>query len=147
MTVSNPIRGNAGLLATFKISGGADPANDFSGDLKAVNITSDDKDDSDLTFEEAAQGETKDYTLEVTALQSTAAGSFWRFLWDNPGGEFDVVYGPHGNAVPSTEQPHFSMTVKASGKPQIGGEAKRAKDRYSFDYELEVLTGPELVTA
>lgn len=142
MTVSTGIRGNAGILATFAI--GVAPAKDFEGDVKAFTIDSEDKDDSDLTFEEASTGETKDYKVTVTALQSTAAGSFWRYLWDNPGEEFAVVYGPHGNAVPTADQPHFLMTLKANGRPKIGGEAKRAKDRYDFDYEMEVTSGPTI---
>ena len=137
MTVPNGIRGNVGIVFTAN-------AVEYDGDVKRVRITSEDKDDSDLTFEEAAAGETKDYRLAVTALQSTDAGSFWRYLWDNPGAEFPVVYGPHGNAVPSAAQPHFVMTVKASGKPEIGTEAKRAKDRADFEYELEVVTGPTI---
>lgn len=147
MTVSAGIRGNAGILFTMKKVGDVTAAVEYDGDVKAVRITSEDRDDADLTFEEAAAGETKDYTLAVTAIQSTAVGSFWRLLWDNPGEEFDVVYGPHGNAVASTGQPHFGMTVKAAGKPEVGGEANRAKDRFPFDYELEVLSGPDLIEA
>lgn len=142
MTTNTGIRGNAGIVAKFAI--GAAPAVDFSGDVKALTIDSDDKDDSDLTFEEAASGETKDYKVTTTALQSTVATSFWRYLWDNPGEEFAVTYGPHGNALPTADKPHFLMTLKANGKPKIGGEAKRAKDRYDFDYEFEVTSGPTL---
>lgn len=139
MTVNTGIRGNAGLMAEFD-------GMDYSGDIKAIRLVSEDKDDSDLTFEEAAQGETKDYRLAVTAIQSTEVGSFWRLLWDGPGSEFDVVYAPHGNAIASATQPHFTFTAKATGRPEIGGEAKRAKERFSFDYELEVLTAITLVT-
>ena len=57
-----------------------------------------------------------------------------------------AVYGPHGNAAASPTEPHFSMTVKATGKPELGGEAKRSKERFSFDYELEVTAGPTMVT-
>jgi len=138
MTVSNGIRGNAGAL--FKLA-----ATDYSGDLQKLTITSDDKDDADLTFEEAATGLTKVYAVEISAIQSTATGSLWRYLWDNPGIEVAAVYGPHGNAVPSASQPHFTFTLKAGGKPEIGGEAKRSKERYTFDYEMEVLVGPTLI--
>lgn len=137
MTVSTGVRGNSG--AYFALT-----ATDYSGDLKTIRIKSEDKDDSDLTFEEAAQGTTKDYTIELTAIQSTEAGSLWKYLWDNPGVEVAAVYGPHGNAVPSATQPHFTMTVKASGKPELGGEAKRSKERFSFDYTMEVTAGPDL---
>jgi hypothetical protein len=140
-TVPTGIRGNEGLVAKFTLGA---TTTEFDGDIKAFNIESENKDDSDLTFLEAASGDSKDYTVKVTALQSTEATSFWRYLWDNPGEEFTVVYGPHGNAVASASQPHFLMTLKADGKPPIGGEAKRGKDRYSFDYEFEVTAGPTL---
>lgn len=138
MVAPDPIRGNQGIVFTLG-------AVDYTG-VKRVEITSEDKDDSDLTFEEAAEGETKDYRVQVTALQSTAAGSLWVHLWENPSAEETLIYGPHGNAAPSVDQPHFEMTVRATGKPQIGGEAKRTKERYSFEYELEVVSGPTLVT-
>lgn len=136
-TVPEGIRGNAGLLFTYD-------GNGYDGNVKAVRIKSSDKDDSDLTFLEAASGDTKDYQLAVTAIQSTAVGSLWRTLWENPGDEVPVVYGPHGNAVATADKPHFLMTVKANGRPEIGGEAKRSKDRGEFEYEFEVTAGPTL---
>lgn len=140
ITVPEAIRGNAGLFATIApvVDGVAGTAVDYSGNLKAVDIAGEDKDDSDLTFYEAAQGETKDYTVTLTAIQSTVVGSLWRLLWDNPGGEFAFVYGPHGNATPTADKPHFEMTLKADGRPSIGNTARRSKDREEFEYALEV---------
>jgi hypothetical protein len=129
--VPEGIRGNSGIVAQFDTI-------DYDGDVKAMRLTTEDKDDSDLTFEEAATGETKDYSLAVTAIQSTAAGSFWRLLWDGPGDEFAVVYGPHGNAVPTAAQPHFTFTAKAQGRPEIGKEASLSKTRADFEYVLDV---------
>lgn len=142
MTVHDGVRGNAGLIAKFAVPPTA--AVDYSGDIKKFEISSADKDDSDLTFEEAATGETKDYTVKVTAIASTQAGSYWRLLWDNPGEEFAVTFGPHGNAVPTEDKPHFTMTLKADGKPPIANEARRSKERSEFEYELEVTAGPIL---
>jgi hypothetical protein len=130
-TVHEGLRGNSGLVATFD-------AAPYDGDVKAMRLTTEDKDDSDLTFLEAASGETKDYSLTVTAIQSTATGSFWRMVWDDPGGEFAVVYGPHGNAVPSAAQPHFTFTAKATGRPEIGKEASLSKTRADFEYTFDV---------
>lgn len=133
------IRGNTGIVATFD-------AVPHDGDVKAMRIGGDDKDDADLTFLEAASGESKDHTLIVTALQSTAAASFWRMVWDDPAGEWAVVYGPHGNAVPTADKPHFNMTVKAKGRPEVGNEASLGKTRQSFEYTFEVTAGPTLDT-
>lgn len=136
-TVHEGIRGNTGIVSTF--DGDA-----MDGDVKNMRITTEDKDDSDLTFAEAASGETKDFQLTVTALQSTAAGSFWRLVWDDPAGEFAVVYGPHGNALPTVDKPHFNMTVKATGKPEVGREASTGKQRADFEYVFDVIAGPTL---
>ncbi len=141
-SVSDGVRGNSGIVAKF--TKGADPAIDFDGDIRAFAITPEDKDDDDITFLEAASGETKDYKVTTTAIQSTDADSFWRFLWDNPGDEFTVVYGPHGNAVPTAAKPHFLLTLKANGKPELGNEASLTKKRSTFEYEFEVTAGPTL---
>lgn len=142
MTTSTGIRGNEDILATFAIDPA--PAVDFHGDIKKMEIESSDKDDNDLTFQEAAGGDTKDYTVKVTAITSLDPTSFWRWCWDNAGSEVEVVYGPRGNAVASADKPHFLMTCKVPGKPAISQEAKRTKDRGEFEMELEVLTGPTL---
>lgn len=139
--------GIKGAGAVFTTQLGVAVALDHSDDLKAIRITSEDRDDGDLTFAEAAAGELKDFQLVVTAIQATEDGSLWRELWDNPGAEFDVVYGPHGNAVPSAAKPHFGMTVKATGRPEIGGEAARKGNRFDFEYTYDVTTGPELIEA
>jgi hypothetical protein len=130
-TVPEGIRGNSGIVATFD-------ADDLDGNIKAMRLVTEDKDDADLTFAEAASGETKDYKLNVTAIQSTAAGSLWRLVWDEPAGEFAVVYGPHGNAVPTVEKPHFLFTAKAQGRPEIGKEASLSKTRADFEYVFDV---------
>lgn len=142
MTVHAGITGNKGLVAKFAIPPAATV--EYDGDIKNFRITSEDKDDTDLTFAEAASGDTKDFSVVVTAIQSTEAGSFWMLLWENPGTEFTVIYGPHGNAVASETQPHFLMTLQADGKPEIGGEARRGKDRNDFEYTFEVTSGPTL---
>lgn len=141
-TVHAGISGNKGIVAKVALPPAA--AIDYDGDIKAMRIVGADKDDADLTFAEAAEGETKDYSLNVTANQSTAVGSFWRLLYANPGAEFTVVYGPHGNVIPTDDEPHFTMTVKANGRPEIGSTARRGKERETFDYVLEVTAGPVL---
>ena len=131
--MSEGIKGGSG--AVFSIG-----AVDYSEDLKAIRLTSEDRDDSDLTFAEAAAGDVKDFQVTITAIQSTEDGSLWRELWDNPGAESAVIYGPHGNAVPSTTKPHFTFTAKATGQPEIGGEAARNGNRFSFNYTFDVTT-------
>lgn len=140
MTTSTGVTGNKGIV--FKLGGTA-----FDQDVKKVGITTEDKDESDLTFAEAAAGDLKDFKVAVTAINSTQAGSFWKHLWDNPGLEEACIYGPHGNAVPTADKPHFGLTVKATGKPPIEQEAKATNERMNFDYEFDVTVAPVLITA
>ena len=139
MSISIPeaVVGNAGLVALID-------AVDYSGNIKEAAIESADKDDSDLTFAEAIAGDTKDYSVKLKAIASTAVGSLWRFLWDNPGDEFTFVYGPNGNAVATADKPHFLMTLKSDGRPPIASTARRGKQREEFEVTLEVTEGPTL---
>ena len=138
ITAPEPILGNVGLVA--KIDG-----TDYSNNIKEVTPGSEDKDDSDLTFAEAISGDVKDFNVTIKALASTAVGSLWRFLWDNPGEEFPFVYGPHGNAVATADKPHFLMTLKAAGRPDLpANTARRTKERGEFEVTLECIEGPTL---
>lgn len=134
--MSDGIKGDSGIV--FTLQDGIAAAVPYDMDVKSVKLTSEDKDDADLTFAEAAAGAVKDYQVAITAIQSTETGSLWRLLWDNPGKEFQVVYGPHGNAVPSADKPHFTLSAKATGTPEVGGEAARKGNRYPFDYSMDV---------
>lgn len=136
-TAPEAVRGNAGIFLTVA-------GTDYDADVKSIDLTPEDRDDSDVTFAEAAAGDVAVTSANVTAIQSTKAGSLWRYLWDNPGDEVAVVYGPHGNALPTADKPHFLFTVKLGNRPAIGGEARRAKDRYDFTATWEVLDGPTL---
>lgn len=140
--MSEGIKGGSGIV--FTLQDGVAAAVAYDEDVKAIRLASEDRDDSDLTFAEAAAGEVKDYTLPITAIQSTEAGSLWKLLWDNPGKEFQAVYGPHGNAVATVAKPHFTFTVKATGRPEVGGEAARNGNRFPFDYTFDVTSSIEL---
>lgn len=143
-TVPVALVGNKGLYLSLQI--GAATAVGLSGNVKSVKITPEDRDDADVTFLEAYEGDAKDYKVTVTAIQSTLAGSLWRLLWDNPGADdITLTYGPHGNAVPAVGKGHFEMIVKANGRPEVGTTARRGKDRETFEYTFDVLEGPELV--
>lgn len=135
---TNPrLRGNSGLFLTFDLDpDGASSPVSVADDVKQWELTNEDKDDSDLTFYEAAQGLGKDYSLALTAISSTLAGSLWRFLWDNPGAEIGVVVGPHGNATPTAEKPHFTFRAKVGGKPQLSNEARVTNVGADFEHTL-----------
>lgn len=96
-----------------------------------------------VTFDDARKGGTRQHFLTITALQSTSTDSFWRYLWANTGLEAPFVFRPHGNAVATAAQPHFTGTVKIPAKPDIGGEAG-ATVTWTFDTRLDLVGEPVL---
>lgn len=128
------IKGNKKLTLTFG-------AVDYSCDATKINLTSEDADSDVTTFCDAADGGSKQWYFDITAIQSTDPTSFWRYLWESTGEEVEYVYMPHGNAVATTDQPHFTGTVKVGSKPDIGGEAGAT---YTFDTRLDCTGEPVL---
>lgn len=84
--------------------------------------------------------------LDVDAIQSTADGSLWRLLWENQGRDVPFAYAPHGNAIPSTDHPHFTgiLTLPAS-RPSLGGAAGHDTEQ-TFTVRLHIAQGPLRVT-
>lgn len=136
MATSTRIRGN--LNPIFTLKAGAAAVASYSDDLKAIGLTTDDKDDSDLTFAEAAAGLSKEFTLALTCLVSFDAGSLFAYLWDNAGATVAVVWGPYGNAVPTVTKPHFTFNAVIDGKPSIELEAKGPSDKSGADVDVEL---------
>lgn len=145
MATSNRLRGKTGLVFTLKI--GAGSATSYADDVKSWELVTDDADDSDLTFYEAAQGLTKVFSLNMTSIVSFDAGSLWMYLWDNPGAVFSVVLGPSGNATPTTTKPHFTFTANATGKPALANEARVTPEGSEFEYTFDVVGDVTKVTA
>jgi hypothetical protein len=137
MATSTRLRGKTGFHLSFKV--GAAAAVILGDDVKSWELTSDEADDSDLTFYEAAQGLTAEYTLALTAITSFDALSLWSFLWSNPGVDIAVVVGPHGNAVASATKPHFSFLANTGRKPGLANEARTSNEGSEFEHELLVV--------
>ncbi len=149
MATSNRLRGNANPIFTLRPVGGTDPADSYSDDLKSTELKWDDKDDSDITFWEASQGELQDATLTTKFVLSWDAGSLCAYAWAVAGQDLEVVWGPWGNAVPSATKPHFTGTAAFTGKPPLANEAKKASDTSGAEVELDLKfsTGVTPVTA
>lgn len=118
---------------------------DYWADAIKVELDNEEASGDVTTFEDAAAGGARQFFFTVTALQSTAASSFWRWLWENTGETVPAVYAPHGNAVATADQPHFEGSVTVGPKPKIGGEAG-ASTTYTFDYRLDCTAEPTLKT-
>lgn len=151
MAPEHPIRGNKGIIFSLAlkdpVTGEFGPAQSFPGDVKNVRPATADRDAGDITFLEAENGDLQDNSIAVSAVATLERGSLGRLLWDNPGGEFRVVWGPHNNAVATDDKPHFVGVVKAGGRPfSFEQVARKSTERASFDYTLNYIEGPELDT-
>ena len=145
MSTSTRLKGKEGFYLSLKSSSGS--AFTAAGDdVKEWEITSDDKDDSDLTFAEALAGNIKEYTLTLTAIISFDPASLWMWLWSHPGEEVAVVLGPKGNAVAAAGKPVLSFTVNTGGKPEIRNEARTSNEGAEFEHELLSSTDLTLAT-
>lgn len=118
------------------------PGVDYWADITSYELSNDEADSDVVTFADAGEGGARQYKLTGSAIQSTAAASFWRYAWENTGDEVPFTLAPHGEAIASAAQPHFIGTVKIGPKPTIGGEA--GTGAYTFDFEWEVVGSPTL---
>lgn len=137
MTAPSAIQGNRGAYLLID-------STEYDTDALQTRLTWADKDESDLTFEEAAAGDTKDGTFVVTFLQALAATTLWRKVFDSPADEYAVVWGPYGNSVPTVSQPHFLFSMKANGKPEVGAQARFSKTRENTEYSWDITTAVTL---
>ena len=140
---STRIRGNKQPLLTL-----GTPGTDRSADIQSWTIENEEADADVVTFEDAAEGGGRQFYLRGSAIQSTQTAAFWRYVWENSGEE-NVPYtiAPHGNAVPTADEPHFVGTLTIGPKPTIGGEASTdPKSAFSFDYEFPIDGEPTMDT-
>ncbi|WP_130864635.1 hypothetical protein [Acidipropionibacterium timonense] len=132
MATTAPSTALTGKTLSFKIG-----ATEYMQDVLKWELKPDKQDKSDLTFAEVAGGSTASWTLNVTALASTAAASFWSFCWDNAGKTVAVTLAPWGNTTPSADQPTFTGQCTITLPPSLSDEANSGK-RATFDIDLDV---------
>lgn len=85
-----------------------------------------------------------EFNATVEGFQDTAASSLWSKLFDAPGVNMTITYAPHGNAVASAEQPHFTATGYAETVPDMGGAAG---EFFTYDMNIILDGKPTKVTA
>lgn len=107
---------------------------DYWADFSSVTLQSEDAASDANTFYDASLGGRRDFYFTVSGVQSTATASFWINCWDNAGDEVAFVYAPHGNAVASSSEPHFTGTLRLppQGALTLGGDAS-TDGTFSFD--------------
>lgn len=130
-----------GKSLVFEVDG-----SEFACDVTSVTLANEEANDQDaVTFCDSSSGTSAQWYLEVSAITSTDEGSFWSFLWDNAGDtDVSFTFAPHGNAVPSTTQPHFEGVVTLPSAPAIGGEANST---WTFDVRIDLEEAPTKVTS
>lgn len=132
---STRIRGNKLPVLTLD-----SPGTSYSADLISWTIENEEADSDTVTFEDAANGGGRQYYLRGSAIQSTDTASFWSYVWENSG-QTAVAYtiAPHGNAVASATEPHFTGTLTIGPKPTVGGEASTSSSSaFTFEFEFEI---------
>lgn len=95
------------------------------------------------TFADAEGGGARQHFFAISATQSTQGDSFWRMVWANTGEDAAFVYRPHGNAVATADEPHFTGTLKIGPKPPIGGAAG-TNSTFTFDTRFNIEGVPVL---
>ena len=135
---STRMRGNK-LALTF-----GTPGTDYWADATSVVLENEERSSDVVTFEDAANyGDSRQWFFTLSAIQSTASTSFWRYLWENTGEVVAFTYAPHGNTTATADQPHFLGTCKIGPKPSVGGDAGH-DNTYTFETRLDVETGPTM---
>ena len=135
--MSTRIRANA-LALTF---GGTD----YWADATSVLFENEETATGVTTFEDASLGGARTYFFTISAVQSTATSSFWRYLWENTGDVVAYKYAVHGNATATADEPHLTGTVKIGPKPSLGGDAS-VNGEYTFTVRLDAQEEPTLDT-
>lgn len=113
------------------------PGMDYWADVTQYLLTNDEADSDVVTFADAAEGGARQYQLTGAAIQSTAADSFWRYVWDNTGETVPFTLAPHGNVEASAAEPHFIGNVTIGAKPAVGGEAGTGAFTFEFEWNVD----------
>jgi len=120
--------------AKLKLTLGS-PGTDYWADITAWSIDNEEADSDVVTFADAAEGGARQEFLHITATQSTASGSLWRYAFENVGEEVAFTIAPHGNATATENEPHLIGTVTIGPRPTIGSEANISKT-YASTFEV-----------
>lgn len=112
-------------------------------DSTSVVLDNEEADGDVTTFADAAEGGARQFFFAISAIQSTATGSFWSYVWANTGAKAACRYAPHGNAIATADEPHFLGTLTIGPKPQLGGEAG-VKNTFKFEVRFDLDAEPVL---
>lgn len=119
---------------------------EYKSDVTSYRIQNAERDSDVVTFEDAENGDLRDYTLVAGLVQSTDPESLHMHVWDHEGETFTYVLAPHGNAAPSTTEPHFTGSGTMPAPPELGGEAGK-RNTFTTEATFELDGKPRKLTA
>ena len=120
---------NMGKDIVLKVAG-----TDYKLDCKKVRL--DNEEAEVVTFGTAGA---RQWFFEIEAVEDTASGSLWSYLWSNAGSDVAFVFAPNGNAIEAADKPHFTGTLTLGPKPGVGGEAGSS---FTFETRWNVIGEP-----
>jgi len=96
----------------FKIDG-----TQYECDATNIELAAQDAPGDVQTFCEQQVGQ--EWTLTLEGITSGDDTSLYRLLWVGYGSDGDFIIAPNGNAVATTDQPHYTGTVKFDALPPL----------------------------
>lgn len=122
---------------------------EVTAEVSVAKITTGEADSDFVTFAQAAAGGSRQYNLEMTAVQDTVADTVWDKVWSAAGTTVPCTLKLYGNAVATVAQPHFTFNAVIA-EPDgdfIGGEADVSTTaRMTFDVVWPLEGKPTKVT-
>jgi len=110
---------------------------EYACDATNVELTAQDAPGDVQTFCEQTVG--KEWTLNLTGITSGDATSLYRILWANFGSTAVFTIAPNGNATATTDEPHYSGTVKFDSLPPL---TLNSNETSTFTVTLTVVNTP-----
>ncbi len=115
---------------------------EYGAHIKGARFENLDEDPKFQTFKSAGAGDGR-WVFRGTAFQSHLAASFWKYVWENAGGEAVVTLAPYGNEDPSVTEPHYEASATIKKKPNIGGDVNT---EFEFEVEWDLTDPPVEIT-
>jgi len=112
-------------------------ANEYACDATNVELVAQDAPGDVQTFCEQTVG--KEWVLNLTGITSGDATSLYRILWANFGSTAVFTIAPNGNATATTDEPHYSGTVKFDSLPPL---TLNSNETSTFTVTLTVVNTP-----
>jgi hypothetical protein len=102
-----------------------------------VELTLDDAPGDVQTFCEQRVG--GQWNLQLDGITSGDSTSLYRVLWDNFGSTAVFTIAPNGNSTASSNEPHYTGTVKFNQLPPL---SLMSNETAKFSVTLEVVNTP-----